>query len=58
MGKYLHLVDIAIDKEGILGNISSPLVFRCYLAQTLNSTPLFVQESGHPTPKREQGFSF
>lgn len=57
MGKYLHLVKVAMDTEGILGNISSPLVFRCYLAWTLNSTPLFLQESGHPTSKREPGLS-
>lgn len=56
--KYFHLVAVAKDLEGILGNIvwSVPLEdlrFKGYSALKLHPTPLSVQESGHPTPRRE-----
>lgn len=43
MEKYLHLVTVAIDSEGILETISQPLEnlhFKGCLAQTLHPTPV------------------
>lgn len=43
--KYLHLIIVAVDSEGIVGNISGPKVASVPLGKSLcHLTPLFLQE--------------